>query len=65
MKINKLTIVLIIIIIGLISFIVFDEFMENKNIANNKDEKVIIKDTINLDYVTIYNKIKELKGGSN
>lgn len=54
MKINKLTIILIVIIIGLVSFIVFDEFKENKNYQNNKEDKVIIKDTINLDYLTVY-----------
>lgn len=55
MKINKLTIFLIIIIIGLVSFIIYDKVNESKNYQNsNKEENISIIDSISLDYVTIY-----------
>lgn len=55
MKVNKLTIVLLIIIFVLVSYIIFDKLKNNysKEQKDPKDEIVKITDTIKLDYVKI------------
>ena len=53
MKTNKLTIILLIIIFILLSFIVYDKVIK-KELNSKKEEEITLKDTINLDYVTMY-----------
>ena len=55
MKINKLTIILIIIIILLSAYIVYDKLAQTKlGSENTTNENVTLKETISLDYVNIY-----------
>ena len=54
MKVNKLTIILIIIIIGLTSYIIYDKLTISKNNNVNSKEHITLVDTIKLDYVNIY-----------
>ena len=55
MKKNSLTIILIIIIILLTGYIIFDKFVNKTVIHNNfEDEKITFIESINLDYVNIY-----------
>lgn len=51
MKINKLTIVLLIIIIILVSYIVYDKVSDK---SMPKEESIYIKDSIELEYAKIY-----------
>ena len=53
MKTNKLTIILLIIIFILLSFIVYDKVIK-KELNSKKEEEITLKDTINLDYATMY-----------
>ena len=50
MKINKLSIILIIIILLLVGYIIYDKLYEPKEIEKEEDSLKIV-DTINLDYV--------------
>lgn len=52
MKINKLTIILLIIIILLVGYIIYDKIDLSKNIDTNIELK--IQETIHLDYLDIY-----------
>ena len=54
MKTNKLTIILIIIIVILGSYIIYDKVHDNKKTINELNEEVTIKEEINLEYVNIY-----------
>ncbi len=53
MKTNKLTIILLIIILVLGSFIVYDKVIK-KELDTKKEEEITLKDTIKLDYATMY-----------
>ena len=53
MKTNKLTIILLIIIFILGSFIVYDKVIK-KELDTKKEAEITLKDTIKFDYVTIY-----------
>ncbi len=53
MKTNKLTIILLIIIFILLSFIVYDKVLK-KELDTKKEAEITLKDTINLDYATMY-----------
>ena len=53
MKINKLSIILIIIILLLVGYIAYDKLYEPKEIAKEEDALKIV-DTIKFDYVNIY-----------
>ena len=52
MKKNSVIIILIIIIFCLTSYIIFDKTKDNK--INNKEDKIVLVDKIELDYVDIY-----------
>lgn len=54
MKKNSLTVILIVIIILLVSYIIYDKLNVNKNITNLKEDEVKIIDEIELDYVHMY-----------
>lgn len=56
MKVNKLTFILIIIILCLVFYIIYDKLNNNNHIKGNENEneEVTLKETINLDYVNIY-----------
>ncbi len=55
MKVNKLTIILIIIIVILASYICYDKLFSKKdNLEESKNEGVIVTDYINLDYANIF-----------
>ena len=54
MKINKITIILVLIIFCLVGYIVYDKLNENKETQDKLDDIITIKDTINLEYVNIY-----------
>lgn len=53
MKTNKVTFILIIVIIFLVSYIVYDKLSDNKKVID-KDEKVTLKEKIELDYMSVY-----------
>ena len=53
MKTNKLTIVLILIIIVLLGYIIFDHFAKENN-SQKEDEEIKLMEEINLDYANIY-----------
>ena len=79
MKINKLNIVLIIVIIFLVGYIIYDKFMINNESVNLKEEEITLKEELNLEYVNIYllsdgssyispineEEIKNIDGGKN
>lgn len=52
MKKNSLIIILILIIIGLIGYIIFDKYQNDED--NIQEEIITLVDNINLDYVDIY-----------
>ena len=52
MKKNSLIIILILIIIGLIGYIIFDKYQNDED--NIQEETITLVDNINLDYVDIY-----------
>jgi len=52
MKINKITIVLLIIIISLVTYIVYDNVEINSK--ESEKEEIVIKESISLPYVDIY-----------
>lgn len=54
MKKNSLTIILVVIIICLIGYIIFDKYKDYKSDNKETDEIITLVDTIELDYVNIY-----------
>ncbi len=53
MKINKLSIILMVIILLLGSYIIYIKFISKED-ENNNQEEVTLKEQINLDYLSIY-----------
>lgn len=53
MKTNKVTIILLIVIVFLVSYIVYDKLSDNKKVSN-KEEEVTLKEKIELEYMSVY-----------
>lgn len=53
MKTNKVTIILLIVIVFLVSYIVYDKLSDNKKVSS-KEEEVTLKEKIELDYMSVY-----------
>ncbi|MBE6156245.1 MAG: hypothetical protein E7161_00660 [Firmicutes bacterium] len=54
MKKNSLTFILILIIVLLVGYIIYDKRSENKQVNNDLEEMITIVDSITLDYVDIH-----------
>lgn len=53
MKTNKVTIILLIVIVFLVSYIVYDKLSDNKEVSN-EEEEVTLKEKIELEYMSVY-----------
>lgn len=53
MKTNKVTVILLIVIVFLVSYIVYDKLSDNKKVSN-KEEEVTLKEKIELEYMSVY-----------
>jgi len=79
MKKNSVIIILVLIIFILLSYIVYDKFIEIDNVSKKEDDEITLIDSIKLPYVDIYltsdglayleplnkEKINNLDGGNN